>query len=110
MKNRLVLFLLVLLLFTSCSNSESENVSKIIRPVKTKVVQKRNVYEKIFSGITDANDNSKLAFKVGGQIFDFPVSSGEYIRKGNSSLLEIQVIYSCSIQPIKLLMKRQKPK
>lgn len=82
MKNCLLLFLSALLPFTSCSNSGSENASKIIRPVKTKVVQKRNVYEKIFSGITDANDNSKLAFKVGGQILDFPVSSGEYVRKG----------------------------
>ena len=54
----------------------------LVRPVKTATVRSQSVILKDFSGMVEAVEYVKLAFRVSGQIINLPVVEGQRVRKG----------------------------
>ena len=75
---------LLLLMITACS--EQENIqppSEITRPVKIFQVKDPAAQAfRNFPGEVEANADSKLAFRVSGQLKKFPVKAGNEVTKG----------------------------
>lgn len=80
MKKKYVIALTALIM-AGCGQKKGTN-APIIRPVKTTIVQSRSEINKNFSGIVEAVNYVKLAFRVSGQIIDLPVIEGEKVKKG----------------------------
>ena len=70
-------------LFLTACGQKKEDKEAIIRPVKTAIVESRSEIKKDFSGIVEAVDYVKLAFRVSGQIINLPVIEGEKVKKGH---------------------------
>ncbi len=81
MKKMYLLALVTTLLITSCGQKKGEESSPI-RPVKTATVSSQSVIRKDFSGIVEAVEYVKLAFRVSGQIINLPVVEGQRVKKG----------------------------
>lgn len=81
MKKNYVIALVTILLVTSCGQKKEEK-GVTIRPVKTATVESSSEIQKDFSGIVEAVDYVKLAFRVSGQIISLPVIEGEKVKKG----------------------------
>ena len=64
--------LTVTLIVTSCGQKKGEDIP-LVRPVKTATVSSQSVILKDFSGMVEAVEYVKLAFRVSGQIIDLPV-------------------------------------
>ncbi|MCD8183149.1 MAG: efflux RND transporter periplasmic adaptor subunit [Bacteroides sp.] len=64
----------------SCSQKKEYDTP--VRPVKTTTVSSQSVIRKDFSGMVEAVEYVKLAFRVNGQIVDLPVVEGQRVRKG----------------------------
>lgn len=79
-KNYLIAFVAISLL-TACGQKK-ENKDMIVRPVKTATVESSSEINKDFSGIVEAIDYVKLAFRVSGQIINLPVIEGQKVKKG----------------------------
>ena len=58
-------------LFLTACGQKKEDKEAIIRPVKTAIVESRSEIKKDFSGIVEAVDYVKLAFRVSGQIITY---------------------------------------
>ena len=71
----------VMLLVTSCGHKK-EGDATLIRPVKTATASSQSVIRKDFSGIVEAVEYVKLAFRVSGQIINLPVVEGQRVKKG----------------------------
>lgn len=69
------------LLLAACGE-QKESQGETVRPVKTAIVESRSEIRKDFSGIVEAVDYVKLAFRVSGQIINLPVIEGEKVKKG----------------------------
>ena len=82
MKKNYVIVLLAALLVTACGQKKTDKTT-VIRPVKTATVESRSEINKDFSGIVEAVDYVKLAFRVSGQIIDLPIIEGQKVRKGD---------------------------
>ena len=80
MKNIYVIALAAIL-FQGCGQKK-EMTAPATRPVKTTIVESRSVIRKDFSGIVEAVEYVKLAFRVSGQIISLPVIEGEKVKKG----------------------------
>ena len=52
------------------------------RPVKTATASSQSVIRKDFSGIVEAVEYVKLAFRVSGQVINLPVVEGQRVKKG----------------------------
>ena len=78
-KNNLLLIAIVLL--ASCGQG-SQTKPTIVRPVKTATAESRSLISKDFSGIVEAVNYVKLAFRVNGQIISLPIIEGQKVRKG----------------------------
>ena len=61
---------------------KKEDSVTTVRPVKTARVESRSEIRKDFSGIVEAVDYVKLAFRVSGQIINLPVVEGQRVKKG----------------------------
>ena len=72
MKKNYVIALTAALLLAACGQKQEGN-GTTIRPVKTAIVESRSEINKDFSGIVEAVDYVKLAFRVSGQIINLPV-------------------------------------
>lgn len=70
-----------LVLLVSCGKKASLN-NEVIRPVKIAVVASQSQIQKEFSGVVEAVDFVKLAFRVSGQIIQIPIIEGQKIKKG----------------------------
>lgn len=81
MKKNYVIALVTVVLLTACGQKKGEK-SATIRPVKTATVESRSEISKDFSGIVEAVDYVKLAFRVSGQIIDLPIIEGQKVSKG----------------------------
>lgn len=81
MKKEYVIVWAVMLLLAACGEKKEEQ-AETVRPVKTVVVESRSEIRKDFSGIVEAVDYVKLAFRVSGQIIELPVIEGEKVKKG----------------------------
>lgn len=73
--------LITTLVITSCGHKKGED-PPLIRPVKTATVSSQSVIHKDFSGMVEAVEYVKLAFRVSGQIINLPVVEGQRVRKG----------------------------
>ena len=71
----------VMLLATSCGHKK-EGDATLIRPVKTATASSQSVIRKDFSGIVEAVEYVKLAFRVSGQVINLPVVEGQRVKKG----------------------------
>lgn len=76
-----LLALATTVLVTSCGQKK-EAKKAFIRPVKTTTVSSQSVIRKDFSGLVEAVEYVKLAFRVGGQIINLPVVEGQKVKKG----------------------------
>lgn len=81
MKKNYAIALVTVLLLTACGQKK-EVKGVTIRPVKTATVESRSEISKDFSGIVEAVDYVKLAFRVSGQIIDLPIIEGQKVSKG----------------------------
>ena len=70
-----------MLLVTSCGHKK-EGDATLIRPVKTATASSQSVIRKDFSGIVEAVEYVKLAFRVSGQVINLPVVEGQRVKKG----------------------------
>ena len=71
----------VMLLATSCGHKK-EGDATLIGPVKTASASSQSVIRKDFSGIVEAVEYVKLAFRVSGQVINLPVVEGQRVKKG----------------------------
>ena len=67
------LFALVTTLFITSCGQKQKGSNTLIRPVKTAQVSSQSVIRKDFSGIVEAVEYVRLAFRVSGQIISLPV-------------------------------------
>jgi len=98
---RIYLFTIgVMLLVTSCGHKK-EGDATLIRPVKTASASSQSVIRKDFSGIVEAVEYVKLAFRVSGQVINLPVVEGQRVKKGPL----IHATFPCNTPPTKPLMR-----
>lgn len=71
-----------LLLLASCGKKTTLNNGQV-RPVKLATVESQSQVRKEFSGVVEAVDFVKLAFRVSGQIIRIPVIEGQKVKKGD---------------------------
>lgn len=76
-----LLFIATLSVLISCGK-KVEAPGKVIRPVKTGIVESSSKINKEFSGIVEAVEFVKLAFRVSGQIINLPVIEGQKVKNG----------------------------
>ncbi|MCP3893262.1 MULTISPECIES: efflux RND transporter periplasmic adaptor subunit [Bacteroides] len=81
MKKNYVIVMLVVLVVSACGQKKSDKETTV-RPVKTTLVESKSEIKKDFSGIVEAVDYVKLAFRVSGQIINLPVIEGQKVKKG----------------------------
>lgn len=81
MKKKYGFMLAATVLLTSCA-PKKETDKMTIRPVKTTVVESKSIIGKNFSGIVEAVEYAKLAFRVSGQLVRLPVIEGQKVKKG----------------------------
>lgn len=81
MKSIYLFALAATLLITSCGQKKKEDTSSI-RPVKTTQVNSQSIIRKDFSGMVEAVEYVKLAFRVSGQIIELPVVEGQRVKRG----------------------------
>lgn len=62
---------------------KTKGSNTLIRPVKTAQVSSQSVIRKDFSGIVEAVEYVRLAFRVSGQIISLPVVEGQRVKRGN---------------------------
>lgn len=63
--------------------AKQKGSNTLIRPVKTAQVSSQSVIRKDFSGIVEAVEYVRLAFRVSGQIISLPVVEGQRVKRGN---------------------------
>lgn len=81
MKRKSGVILAAAIFLAACGGKKSSN-DHFIRPVKTATVESRSEIRKDFSGIVEAVEYVKLAFRVSGQIINLPVIEGQRVKKG----------------------------
>ncbi len=101
--------LTVTLIVTSCGQKKGEDIP-LVRPVKTATVSSQSVILKDFSGMVEAVEYVKLAFRVSGQIIDLPVVEGQRVRKGQLIAAIDPGIFPCNMPPTRLPMKPLPPR
>ena len=78
MKKKFGFVLAAAILLAGCGQKK-ETTTTTARPVKTTIVESRSIIRKDFSGIVEAVEYVKLAFRVNGQIIQLPVIEGQLI-------------------------------
>ena len=75
--------LLVVLLLSGCSDNSTTEQSPQVRPVKIfQVPQANEVMMRKFPAQVQAAEQSALAFRVSGELFELPVHAGQDVRRG----------------------------
>lgn len=78
-----VLLFGALLLAGGCRGAKSRpDEKRPPRPVKVITVHDIHTIEREFVGLATPDDAVNLAFKIGGQVIDIPVSKGRFVRRG----------------------------
>ena len=75
-------FVLTAAILLAGCGQKKEATTTTARPVKTTIVESRSIISKDFSGIVEAVEYVKLAFRVNGQIIQLPVIEGQKVKKG----------------------------
>jgi len=83
MRNFLVIAALGAISLTACTPSEGVVESVELRPVRImEVVAEEQSISRRFSGVVAAEDELPIAFRVGGQVSEVPVTTGSTVRPG----------------------------
>lgn len=69
------------LIVASCGQRKEADTAPV-RPVKTAQVSGQSVIRKDFSGMVEAVEYVRLAFRVGGQVVNLPVVEGQRVKRG----------------------------
>ncbi|AZZ95932.1 efflux RND transporter periplasmic adaptor subunit [Pseudoalteromonas sp. R3] len=82
--NKLALFFPALLLLSACQEAtQPASTSQVIRPVKLHTVSDPQASQlRSFPAEVVANQGSYLAFRVNGELMEFPVLAGQEVQKG----------------------------
>lgn len=81
MKLNLFVWSLCALLTISCVGKKND-VQNIIRPVRVVKVESLGALEKMYTGVVEAEEYSKLAFKLSGPLIAMNVDAGQKVKKG----------------------------
>ena len=81
MKKMFLFALVTTLLITSCGQKQKGS-NTLIRPVNTAQVSSQTIIRKDFSGMVEAVEYVRLAFRVSGQVVSLPVVEGQRVKKG----------------------------
>ena len=79
---RFILFTLPLLLLVGCRGVKGEEERSSPRPVKSQQVEVATTQRRVFAGLSTPDEAVNLAFRMGGQVVDFPVSKGAWVERG----------------------------
>lgn len=80
---RFIALLTLILFLTACDAPQEAAPQEEIRPVKLfPVTDQRDKMIRTFPGVVEANQGAFLAFRVNGEITEFPVLAGEDVKKG----------------------------
>lgn len=82
MKLKLMIVGLSTILGISCCSKKENTHQNIIRPVRILKVESLGSVEKMFTGIVEAEQYSKLAFKLSGPLIEMNVNVGQKVKKG----------------------------
>lgn len=96
MKKEFGFVLAAAILLAGCGQKK-ETTTTTARPVKTTIVESRSIIRKDFSGIVEAVEYVKLAFRVNGQIIQLPVIEGQKVKKDSSSRLSTPETSRCNM-------------
>ncbi|MDM8537209.1 efflux RND transporter periplasmic adaptor subunit [Desulfobacterales bacterium HSG17] len=81
---KISIFVILLLAFTSCKKQEKKTAPPVIRPVRTIVVGAIDTgRERSFSGVAKAAVETRLSFRVGGEVDKLPAKIGMKLKKGD---------------------------
>ncbi|MEM7431069.1 MAG: efflux RND transporter periplasmic adaptor subunit [Pseudomonadota bacterium] len=90
--------LLMIALVAGCSAPSEESAEAPLRPVRTiEIGEAEAVRERVFSGLSQSSQESRLSFKVAGTIVELPISIGTRLQRGqlvsrlDSSVFELAV-------------------
>ena len=83
MKKKYGFMLAVAVLLAGCGQKKETSVITA-RPVKTTIVESRSIIRKDFSGIVEAVEYVKLAFRVSGQIINLPDRKSTRLNSSHS--------------------------
>lgn len=92
-------FVLTAAILLAGCGQKKEATTTTARPVKTTIVESRSIISKDFSGIVEAVEYVKLAFRVNGQIIQLPVIEGQKVKRDNSSQLSTPETSRCNMPP-----------
>lgn len=81
MKLKLLVVAVTTLLAISCGGKK-ESYQDIVRPVRVVKVESLKAVKKIYTGVVEAEEYSKLAFKVSGPLVAMNVEAGQKVEKG----------------------------
>ena len=96
---KLKLFVIVLIAFWGIScNGKKESYQNIVRPVRVVKVESLGAVKKIYTGVVQAEEYSKLAFKVSGPLIAMNVEAGQWLP------WSIRSIIICNMKRIKPLI------
>ena len=93
MKKKFGFVLAAAILLAGCGQKK-ETTTTTARPVKTTIVESRSIIRKDFSGIVEAVEYVKLAFRVNGQIIQLPVIEGQKVKKGESFFIPAGLVHA----------------
>lgn len=81
MKLKSIVLGFCILVGVSCGRKEN-TYQNITRPVRVVKVESLGAMERVYTGIVEAEEYSKLAFKVSGPLIEMNVDAGQKVKKG----------------------------
>lgn len=81
MKLNYVVFVIAAFLSVSCGGKKN-GYQDITRPVRVVKVESLGSIQKMYTGVVEAEEYSKLAFKVSGPLIEMNVDAGQKVKKG----------------------------
>ncbi len=80
---QIAIWILTLILFTSCTKEEEKQKKELIRPVKYQKVHHLGIDKtRSFSGVSSAGVETNLSFRIGGILQSVHVKVGGRVKKG----------------------------
>lgn len=83
MKLKSVIIFFAAILLMSCGKSKENAYQNITRPVRVVKVESLEAVNKVYTGIVEAEEYSKLAFKLSGPLITMNVDAGQKVKKGS---------------------------
>lgn len=83
MRPKFLVLGLSVILGVACSGKKGNTYSDVLRPVRVVKVESLGAIEKMFTGVVEAQEYSKLAFKLSGPLIEMNVDAGQKVKKGS---------------------------